>query len=195
MSSRRVLGIAFVVIVFAIVLYAGWKRPQGPSTFEAAFQPGGTVNLDLAVGRFAIRGTDENQIRVAIDPSDARYVHSTVLVNGTTANVKLKGPSNNFGATIYVPKQVNLNVTQTVGQMRIVNVEGDKNVGLNVGQIIIPMPEDTQWKRVDADVNIGSVNARPWHTEMGGFFRSFHASGQGAYSISAHLDIGEISLE
>jgi hypothetical protein len=193
MPSRQVLLISFVVVVFAGVLYLGWRR-DGPNTFQAAFQPGGTVDLDLSVGGYEIRGTNDNQIRIEVDPSDAASVHSEIHVNGNRANVRLDGKPNNFHAVIYVPQQTNLKANQTIGQLRIANVTGDKYVGLNIGQILIDMPEPEKIKSVDAAVTIGSVRAGPWRTGKGGFFRSFRAGGQGNYTVNAHLDIGDIEL-
>jgi hypothetical protein len=193
MTSRRVLLVAFGVVVCAFVLFLGWQR-KSPNTFQAAFQPGGRVELDLSVGGYEIRGTSDNQIRVEVDPSDLDAVHSEVHVNGNRATVRLDGPSNNFHAIIYVPQQTDLKADQTIGDMKIVNVEGDKYVGLNIGHLRIDTPDTEKIKSVDAAVTIGSVRANPWHTGKGGFFRSFRAGGQGSYKVNAHLDIGDIEL-
>ncbi len=194
MATRRVLIVVFGVVVCGLVLFLGWRRQSGPSTWEAGFQPGGTIDIDLSAGGYEIRGTTENQIRVELDSSEQRSAHSEIRVNGGRANVRLEGPSNNFSAVIFVPQQANLKVNQTIGQLRIVNVEGDKQIGLNIGQLIVDVPESEQLKRVEAAVTIGSVRANQWRTDKGGFFRSFQAGGQGKYSIQAHLDIGDIEL-
>lgn len=194
MASRRVLLIGFGVIACAIILYLGWER-TGASNFEAAFLPGGNIALDLSTGGFEIRGTSDNQIKVEIDPSDLNITHCEVHVSGNHARVRLDGPANNFHAIIYVPQQSNIKANQTIGELRISNVEGNKYVGLNIGQIRIDMPPTEKIKSVDAAVTIGSVRARPWGTGKGGFFRSFRTGGQGSYTVNAHLDIGDIQLE
>ncbi len=193
MPSRRVVAIVFGVVVCAVVLLLGWSR-QGPNTYQAAFQPGGTVDLDLSVGGYEIRGTGDNQVRVEIDPYDLGTAHSEVHVNGNKATVRLDGPTDNFHAVIYVPQQTNLKAIQTIGELRIVNVEGDKDVGLNIGHIRIDMPGTEKIKSVDAAVSIGNVRAGPWRIGKGGFFRSFRAGGQGSYRVNARLDIGDIEL-
>jgi hypothetical protein len=193
MASRRGLLVIFGIVVCAVVLFLGWRR-QGPNTFQAAFQPGGAVDLDLSVGGYEIRGTSESQIRVEIDPSDLGTAHSEVHVSGNKATVRLDGPANDFRAVIYVPQQTNLKANQTIGELRIVNVEGDKYVALNIGQIRIDIPGTEKIKSVDAAVTIGNVRAGPWRIGKGGFFRSFRAGGQGNYTVNAHLDIGDIEL-
>jgi hypothetical protein len=194
MATRRVLLIGFAVIVCVTILYMGWHR-GGANSFQAVFLPGGNIDLDLSVGGFEIRGTSDNQIKVEIDPSDLSATHCEVQVEGSRAKVRLDGPSNNFHAVIYVPRQSNIKANQTVGELRIRNVEGDKYVGLNIGQIRIDMAPTEKIKSVDAAVTIGSVRARPWGTGKGGFFRSFRAGGQGGYTVNAHLDIGDIELD
>jgi hypothetical protein len=194
MARGRIAAVVFLVLVLVVVLALGWRH-RGPNTFEAAFQPGGTVDLDLSIGGYEIRGTNENQIRVEIHPFDTRSVQSEIKVNGKTASVRVEGQPNNFRAIIYVPQQTNLNAHQTIGQLRVVNVEGDKYLGLNIGQIRVDMPDTAKVKAVDAAVTIGSVRAGPWQTDKGGFFRAFRAGGHGPYTVSAHLDIGDIELD
>ncbi len=194
MASRRVLLIGFGVIVCVVILYLGWQR-TGANNFQAVFMPGGTIDLDLSAGGFEIRGTTENQIKVEVDRGDFSATHCQVHVSGSNANVRLDGPANNFHAIVYVPQQSNLKVNQTVGELRISKVEGDKYVGLNIGQIRIDMAPTEKIKSVDAAVTIGSVRARPWGPGKGGFFRSFRTGGKGSYTVNAHLDIGDIELD
>jgi hypothetical protein len=194
MAKHRILVVVFVVVVVAVVLFLGWRR-SGPNTFQASLQPGGTVDLDLGIGGYEIRGASENQIRVEIDPDELGSARSEIRVNGNRATVRVDGQPNNFHAVIFVPQQTHLNAHQTIGQLRVVNVEGDKYLGLNIGQIQVDVPESDKIKSVDAAVTIGSVRAGPWRTAKGGFFRSFRAGGHGNYTVNAHLDIGDIEID
>lgn len=193
MNRRGWLLLAFGVIVCAVVISLGWRH-AGATSYQSAFLGGGTIDLDLSVGGYEIRGTANNEIKVEVDPSDQQATHSEIQVNGNKATVRVDGPGDNFHAIIYVPQQSHLKVNQTLGELRITNVEGDKYVGLNIGQIRIDMPPAEKMKSVDAAVTIGSVRAGPWRTNKGGFFRSFRAGGQGPYTVNAHLDIGDIEL-
>jgi hypothetical protein len=193
MRARRIVTIVFIVVVCAAVLYAGWGKP-GPNSFVAAFQPGGEVVMDFSVGGFTIRGSAENMVRVEVNQADLPSVHSQVSVNGSKAKVKLEGPSHNFHATIYVPQNSNLRVSQTIGELQIDGVEGDKHLDLNIGEIRVPAPGPDAMKTVDVAVKIGEVHAQAWHRGHGGFFPSFHFSGKGQHSVSALVDIGQVEL-
>lgn len=194
MRTRQILSISFVVVVCAAILYAGWHRDRS-TQFEADFQPGGEVTLDLSVGGYTIQGTTENKIRVEVDPDDKDYVRSEIALNGNHAKVVVEGPSNNFNATVYVPQRSDLTVYQTIGELRVRGIEGNKNLGLNIGKISVDVVDPAKVKSVSASVKIGNVHAAPWHLGRGGFFRSFRAGGQGTYNLSATLDIGEIELD
>ena len=193
MRTQKVLPIVFGAVVVAGILLIGWRK-SGPNTFEAPFQPGGSINMDLSVGGYEIRGTSDNQIKVEVDRDDLPSAHSEIKVDGKNATLRVEGSPNNFHAVIYVPQQTNITANQTIGQLRIVGVEGDKFLGLNIGQIQVETPDPEKLKSVDASVMIGAVRARQWRSESGGFFRSFQAAGHGNYKVSARLNIGDIDL-
>jgi hypothetical protein len=193
MRRRNLILIAFSLFAFASILYLGWRR-DGPTNFEAAFQSGGAVDADLATGGYTFRGTMDNVIRVEVDPNLANYVHAEVRVTGNRAKVVVEGPSSDFHATIYVPQQTNLDVHQTIGELRVVDVKGDRSLRLNIGRIEVDVPDASQVKSVNASVRIGEVHASAWRQGRGGFFPSFRAHGKGNYSVDASVDIGQIEL-
>jgi len=193
MRTRQVLSITFAVVVCAAILYAGWHRDRA-AQFEADFQPGGEVTLDLSAGGYTIQGTTENKIRVEVETYDKEDVRSEIAVNGNRAKLAVEGPASNFDATIYVPQHTDLTVYQTIGELRVRGIEGNKSLGLNIGKISVDVIDPAKVKSVDASVKIGNVHAGPWHLGRGGFFRSFRAGGQGPYRLSANLDIGDIEL-
>ena len=193
MFSRTTLSIVFGVVVFAGIVFAGWRRNE-PNRFDAQFQPGGEITLDLSIGAYTVRGTQDDKIRVEIDPWDLNAAHSEIQVTGNRARVVVEGPADEFHATIYVPQRSDIRVYQTIGEMRVVDVEGNKDLGLNIGKIWVDVSDPTGMKSVYAQVKIGNVNAAAWHRGQGGFFRSFRAGGQGPYSLKANLDIGDIEL-
>jgi hypothetical protein len=193
MPSRTILSIAFGVVVFAVVLFAGWRRDEA-TQFEAQFQSGGDVTLDLSAGGYTIKGTAENKIRVEVNPFETRYVRSSITVNGNHARISIDGPTDNLDATIYVPQRSDIKVNQTLGELRVMDIEGNKDLGLNIGKIWVDVADPARVKSVYAEVKIGNVSAQPWHRGQGGFFRTFRAGGQGPYSVRASLDIGDIEL-
>jgi hypothetical protein len=193
MRRRNIALVAFGVFAFATVLFLGWRRDT-TNTFEAPFQPGGEITADLSIGGYTIRGTTDNVIRVEVDPSQLPDVRSEVKVNGTSAKVVVEGPTHNFSATIYVPQRSNIKAFQSIGQLRLVNVQGNQSLSLNIGQIQVELPDPAKLKSVNAFARIGEVHAIPWHRGHGGFFPSFRANGTGPYSVYATVDIGQVEL-
>lgn len=192
MRVVRVLLIALLVGIVVLIVYKGWQR-NGPNQFEAAFNPGGNVSLDLSAGGYEIRGTTDKQVRVQIDSGDANDVRCRMSVNGSRAKVEIEGPANNnFRATIYVPERTDLNVDQTIGDMEISGVEGNKSLGLGIGRIHVEVPNDSPLPTFDGSVTLGGLRATNWHVEKGGFFRSFYTRSNAPYSITAHVDIGDL---
>ena len=195
MRAMRVVSIVFSVVivagVVAIILYAGWKK-NWPNQFETAFNSGGDISLDLSAGGYTIKGTAENQIRVEPDANETRHVRCQMLVAGSKAKVEVEGPSGNFHATIYVPQRSELHVDQTIGDMVVTNVEGDKNLDLGIGRLQVEVPADEPLPTFDGSVVLGSLCANNWHVQKGGFFRDFYSRSSGGYSLSAHVDIGDL---
>lgn len=194
MRRRNIALVAFGVFAFATVLFLGWRRDT-TNTFEAPFQPGGEITADLSIGGYTIRGTTDNLIRVEVDdPSQLPDVRSEVKVSGNSAKVAVEGPHSEFHVTIYVPQRSNIKAFQSIGQLRLVNVEGNQSLSLNIGQIQVEVPDPAKLKSVDASARIGEVHANPWHRGHGGFLPSFRASGTGPYSVYATVDIGQVEL-
>lgn len=191
MRAMRVASIVFLAGIFALILYTGWERHE-PNRFEAAFNPGGRVTLDLSAGGYKVRGTSENAVRVEIDSGDTADVHCRMQVNGGNAKVQIEGPSNNFQAVIYVPQRTDLTVDQTIGDLDISNVEGNNSLALDIGRIHIDIPNDVPPPSFDGSVLLGGLRALNWNVNKGGFFRSYYVRSAGPYSIRAQVDIGDL---
>lgn len=191
MKPARLASALFLVVVFALVLYAGWERHR-PDQFEAVFNPGGTIKLELSAGGYHIKGTTENVIRVSPDMTRGD-VHCQMSVSGANAKVSVDGPSNHFTATIYVPQRTNLTVDQTIGDMQISGVQGDENLSLAIGHIQVEVPDSGPIPTFDGSVMLGGLRARNWHVDKGGFFRSFYSGANNSpYTIHANIDIGDL---
>lgn len=191
MKPARIASVVFLVVVFGLVLYAGWERHR-PDQFEAAFNPGGTIKFELPAGGYRIKGTTDNVIRVSPDMSRGE-VHCQMTVNGTNAKVLVDGPSDHFTATIYVPQRSDLTVDQTIGDMEISGVQGNENLSLAIGHIRVEVPDSAPVPRFDGSVLLGDLNAGNWHVNKGGFFRSFYSDANNSpYTIHASIDIGQL---
>jgi len=194
MRVVRVLMILILVGIVGVILFAGWNR-GGPNQMEAAFGSGGKVALDLSAGGYDIRGTQENKIRVELPLGETRNVICRMNVSGNHGKVQIDGPSNNFRATIYIPQKSNLEVNQTIGDLYVSNVEGNKNLQLNIGHIRVEVPSSGPQPSFDGSIIIGALRASSWRVEKGGFFRNFNMhSSSSPYAIKAHVDIGDLEV-
>ena len=190
-QAVRAVLIAVLVGIIAYIVYAGWNR-KGSNQFEAAFNPGGKVWLDLSAGGYSIQGTTENRVRVVLSPHEDRNVQCRVTASGSNANVWIDGPSNNFQATIYVPQRADLDVNQSIGDLRVYNVEGNKHLALGIGQIQVEVPSTGVQPQFSGSVMIGDVKANAWGVDKGGFFRSYSTQSSSPYYTKAHVDIGDL---
>ncbi|HVZ18472.1 MAG TPA: hypothetical protein VG897_15235 [Terriglobales bacterium] len=193
-QAVRIILIVILIGIVGFILYQGWERP-GSNQFEAAFNPGGKVTLDLSAGGYTIQGTTNNKIRVEIDSHENREVQCRMNVSGSDAKIAIDGPSNNFKATIYVPQRTDLNVDQTIGELIVSNVEGNKHLGLNIGRIQVEVPNTDAQPEFNGSVIIGDLQANAWGIEKGGFFRSYSTHSSSPYWIKAHVDIGDLEVD
>lgn len=194
MRFVRVVLIAILIGIVGIIVYAGWKK-GGPNQVEAAFVPGGKIAVELSAGGYEIRGSDENRIRVELRPNETREVTTHVRVQGSRAKVEIDGPSDNFHATIYVPQHSDLQVDQSVGDLVVRNVEGNKKLGLGIGHMQLEIDSSVPLPSFDGGIVIGDLSAPSWHVDKGGFFRSIDTrSASSPYLIKARVDIGQLEL-
>ena len=115
-------------------------------------------------------------------------------VKGSDATISTDGPGDNFEVEIQVPSPASLYVRLSAGELRIKGIEGDKNVSAHAGEIDIEVGRAGQYRRVDASVWAGELQVGPFGTSKEGLFRSFDWSGQGRYTLQAHLEAGEVRL-
>jgi hypothetical protein len=191
MRVLRLLAIVLLIGILVVALYAGWNR-NTPNQFEAALAPGGNIAFDLSAGGYRIEGTNENRVWVEINSRNVKDVHCNVTAHGTNAKVRIDGPSDNFKATIYVPQRSDLVVDQTIGNLDISGVVGNKSLALGIGRIHVEVPAGAS-PSLDGSVIIGSVRADMLHVGKGGFFRSIESRSNGP-KLKAHVDIGDLEI-
>ena len=119
---------------------------------------------------------------------------SQAEVHGTEAKLVTDGPSRKFHVRIEVPRRSDLYVRLTAGDLALRGIEGDKDVELHAGELDIDVVRPEDYRRVEATVWAGELQAAPFNVMKEGLFRSFTASGQGKYRFRAHLKAGELRL-
>lgn len=187
---------AFVAAALVLLTqFAGGAAALAEDVLERAFVSGGRVVMELSAGGYEVIGTGTDQIRVDWRRSDARNVDVDVTVKGREATVFIDGPLHKGAeAIIEVPRRTDLVVRLSAGELLIKGVEGHKDVSARAGEIDIQLGRPEQYRRVEASVNIGELNASAFNQNKEGFFRSVTWIGKGTYDLRARLTVGELNL-
>jgi len=191
-GRKSTLALALLVTGAAI---AGVPvRAQAPATTEKPFVAGGKIDIQLSGGDYDIQPAADNRIRVTLRNAQATKVD--VAASGSAATVKISNtPSNNFSATIEVPKVSNLTVHLTGGDLRVAEITGNKDIDAYAGDVVISVGDPTQYASVDTAVKAGDLNARPFGGSKSGLLQSFTWSGKGKYTLRVRLGAGDLELK
>lgn len=192
--TAAILSTAFVAA--PLCQTAQDARPSG--SLDRAFSHNGRIRMDLSAGDYRISGSPDNRIHLEWSVRDADQlpkVHARANVHDRDASIATDGPNNQgFKVVIQVPRQADLYVRLTAGDLRIDGVEGNKDVELHAGDVRIDVVRAEDYQRVDASVWAGEIQAAPFQVNKGGLFRSFDWRGKGPYRLHAHLKAGDLRL-
>jgi len=182
------------VLIPALVSAQG--APEASASQE--FISGGTIRLHLEAGGYTLTPGDSTKIVVtcnAHSEEQLKRIKVEIKRSITIADVYVSDtPSNNFRATIEIPRRSNLWVRLSAGEMVVEDLEGDKNVRLLAGRIQIDVPHPEQYGHSDASVTTGSIESSAFSVSKGGLFRSFEQRGPGRFRLHVHVTAGEIDL-
>ena len=185
-----------LLLLSAATLYAQKDVPE--AAVQQQFAGGGTVRLHLESGGYEIIPTDSGRIAVTYSArSEERLKNVKVAIKASNdlADVYVTNtPNNNFTATIEVPRESNLWVRLTAGDLSVGSVVGNKDLELRAGRLQVEIPRPQEYGHRDASVTTGSIEAGAFEVSTGGLFRSFHQQGPGKYRLHAHVMAGEIDL-
>jgi hypothetical protein len=160
------------------------------------------LNIDSRPAGLEIVGTDAETMRITCSADNADAAREVSMrVEQTTGEAKLEiggdyGPNNNLKIRIEVPHRTSVRVRMKAGQVDVDDVRGDMDVELGAGQITMRGVRGRDYRKIDASVDIGQVNAPAYGADKGGFFRSFtKEQPDGEYVLHAHILTGQIDLE
>jgi len=201
-QNMKTLPIAAAAILLAAsVLGFSQSGVSCGQALSAALHSSANLAIDSRPAGLEIVGTDQEAIHVtctADDMQSAKDIH--IRFSGTPDKAKLAvtGPfmkNGNLNIRIEVPRKTNLGVQMSAGQVKVEEVKGNKDIEIHAGQISISSDHKWDYKKIDASVAIGQVNAQVYSTDKGGFFRSFHKeNAEGEYQLRAHVTTGQIDL-
>jgi hypothetical protein len=185
-----------LLLLTAIAARAESNQPEAGQ--QQKFISGGTIRLRLEAGGYTIIPTDSENIVVTCHAnSSERLDRVKVEIKPATSSADVyvsNTPNHNLSATIEVPRHSNLWMRLSAGELKIEDIEGDKNVELRAGQIEIKIPHPEAYGHRDASVTAGSIDSSAFDVSKGGLFRSFEQQGPGKYRLHAHVMAGEIDL-
>jgi hypothetical protein len=185
-------------LIAAAAVVAAYAQSAGDSNqIDRPFRSGGVVHLNLSAGAYRIVGDEAERIQVAWHTrrsEDMRRVRSNVETRDKQAFVTIDGPSNGFEVDIRLPARSDLDLDLSAGDLRIREVIGSKTVDVWAGEVTIDVGDSSAYRKVEARVRFGELDARPFNVTKGGIFRSFRWEGQGGYDLRARLFAGEIRL-
>jgi hypothetical protein len=197
MHMRTIVPVAVLALVAGGPMARAMQDSRTSDSLERAFVPNGRIVMDLAAGEYRISGSQENRIRLewsVQDPEQLRKVRAYAEVNGTNARLTTYGPKNHFKVAIQVPARTDLHLRLTAGELRVENIQGNKDIASHAGEIDIDVGRPEEYHLVQASIWAGEIHAAPYHVTKEGLFRSFDWKGQGPYRLHARLKAGELRL-
>ena len=174
------------------------QEGRAKESLERAFPQNGRIRMDLSAGEYHISGSPDNRIRLewsVRDPAQLPRVKARADVRDLEATITTDAPTNKgLNVAIQVPKQADLYVRLTAGDLRIEGIQGNKDVELHAGDVRIDVGRAEDYRNVDASVWAGEIRATAFQVHKEGLFRSFDWRGKGPYRLHAKLKAGDLRL-
>jgi hypothetical protein len=167
--------------------------------FSADFPSGRRLRLLVRSGEIRIVGTTEERISVELSGRRAQAPGNVRVrmaeKNGDAVLRITGGHKNEITTTIRIPRRTDLFARIPFGDVSVENVEGSKDIELHAGDMTIEIGSPADYGHVDASVNTGDLDGRPFGEMKDGLFRSFRKAGDGKYRLHAHVGAGDLKLE
>jgi hypothetical protein len=178
-----------------------WNYEESHSEVRE-FVAGGIVHVRLSVGDLHIKHGDTNKISLHYTVKSRREgnvkdAHVEIDIRGRNANIEFRAPTGGntqFDVELEVPQNTSLDVHEKVGDLRIDDIEGDKDLQLGVGDIRVAFGR-AAYHLVRASTSIGDVNTSTGDVSAGFLGKTLKYYGDGKYELRAHVSVGDISLE
>lgn len=185
------------VLVWNLAALAQSEAPCG-QTLDAPLRPRAVLRVHSLPAGLEIVGTDQAAIHVSCTSADAETIRMRFQGNQDDETLTIGGDfykGNNVRVRIEVPRKTSLSVEMSAGEVKVEEIEGDKDINLYAGQVTISSTRPWDYRSVDASVSIGDVKAPVYGAERGGFFPGItKETADGEYSLHAHVIAGEIDL-
>lgn len=191
-SVRRfVISLAAALLATAAVASA----QSDPHATRASFRSGGNVRLELNSGDIDVVPGDGDSIVVRWAGKNADDAHASIQVAGDQATVRTSGERDDVKYVILLPRQSDVVVRCTAGDVTIGAFDGDLDASLRFGDLKVEVLDPARYADVDAGVRVGDLGQNVFEVaEHGTLGKSIHVSGHGPNRLSAHVTFGDLSL-
>jgi hypothetical protein len=168
--------------------------------FEAKFQPGGEIRLQIRSADIELTGSDSPVVRVTCElkhDEDASDITIRFTADGNSGSLRVRGgPNEGVRIRIEVPKSSNLFVRAPAGDLTLTGITGDKDVEIHAGDLTISVGNPGDYKHADGSVWAGDLTASAFGVTKDGLFRSFDKdNASGKYRLHAHVGAGDLVLK
>jgi len=187
-------------LLLALLAATAFACPGNPDTDERRYElrpdPNWPLAIELSSGDYQIVPSDSDSIAVvyhgqALDESKVEVQ----IASGHGQNyLKIAAPKSDFHAVIEVPRHTDLRVRMTAGDLRVGEVEGNKDIEMRAGSLELNAIRPQDYAKTDFSVRLGDLRAPSFNTTKSGFRRSFRTSGPGKYRLHAHVGVGDLTL-
>jgi hypothetical protein len=195
------------ILALALGILAMPLAAQGPvdirglsRTWTDLGQPqGGNLHLDLSAMGVVIHPSADGHVRVRYTGRrelDLSRVRVRFESSSRESDLRVSStPHNDFQMEIEVPRTTDLVLRMSAGELTIQGVEGNKDLRLHAGELIVQVGDPSTYGPVSASVWAGELNPGPFGEPKEGVFRSFHHEGSGRYSLLAKVKAGEVTFK
>ena len=165
--------------------------------YELRPDPNWPLAIELSSGDYQIVPSESGCIAVVYQentPEQQRKVHVQIASGHGQNTLKIAAPKQNFHAVIEVPRKTNLRVRMLAGDLRVGEVEGNKDIEMAFGNLELTAVRPQDYERTDFSVRIGDLNAPSFKEARSGLLRSLRTHGPGKYRLHARVDVGDLTL-
>jgi DUF4097 and DUF4098 domain-containing protein YvlB len=166
------------------------------------FVSGGSLHVHMSVGDVHIRRGDSSRIKLeyTVKSTYEKNVKEASVdfeVKGNDASIEFhahSGDNTQIDVELEIPQNTNLDVHEKVGDLRVENIEGDKDLELGVGDIEVSS-EHSAYRLVNANAGIGDIESGGYGETSGWLGKRLKYRGDGKYELRAHVGVGDIRLQ
>jgi hypothetical protein len=185
-----------LIVLFSLAAVCVGEAQFGVT--EKIFVSAGRIDMQLGGGNYTIRPASGTHIRVTLGDNVGR-ARVSLTTNATRANVAVTDtPSDNFQATIEVPKTSDLIVRLSGGNLVLSGITGNKDIDSVAGNTEISVGDPNEYGSMEAAVKAGDLNVGAFSgaktSDSFGLLHRASWSGKGKYTLRVSLGAGNLVL-